>query len=54
VIAVASLVALKVVAEHSEHGRALVEFLSPGIAKRFKTRRAVNPPALMKETSASS
>ena len=40
VMAVPSLVALKVVAEHSEHGRPLVVFLSPGIAKRFKARSA--------------
>jgi predicted PurR-regulated permease PerM len=33
-IAVPSLVALKVAAEHSERGRPLVEFLSPGRAKR--------------------
>jgi len=35
VIAVPSLVALKVVAEHSQHGRRLVEFLSPNVSTRL-------------------
>jgi predicted PurR-regulated permease PerM len=39
ILAIPSLVALKVVAEHSEGGAPLVEFLSPGKAKRFKPRR---------------
>jgi predicted PurR-regulated permease PerM len=39
VLAIPSLVALKVVAEHSEQGASLVEFLSPSRAKRFKPRR---------------
>jgi len=39
ILAIPSLVALKVVAEHSEYGAPLVEFLSPGKAKRFKPRR---------------
>ena len=39
VLAIPSLVALKVAAEHSDQGTALVEFLSPGKAKRFKPRR---------------
>ena len=39
ILAIPSLAALKVVAEHSEHGAPIVEFLSPGKAKRFKPRR---------------
>jgi predicted PurR-regulated permease PerM len=35
VMAVPSLVALKVAAEHSAHGRPLAEFLSPSTVKRF-------------------
>jgi predicted PurR-regulated permease PerM len=38
VMAVPGLVALKVVAEHSQRGRPLLEFLSPNLAKRFKPR----------------
>jgi predicted PurR-regulated permease PerM len=38
VLAIPTLVALKVAAEHSERGSSLVEFLSPGKAKRFKPR----------------
>jgi len=38
VMAVPSLVALKVVAQHSERGLPLLEFLSPNLAKRFKPR----------------
>ncbi|HSY09004.1 MAG TPA: AI-2E family transporter [Steroidobacteraceae bacterium] len=40
VMAVPTLVALKVVAEHSEHGQPLLEFLSPNFARRFKPRLA--------------
>jgi len=40
VIAVPALVTLKVVAEHSEGGRPLLEFLSPNFAKRFRPRLA--------------
>jgi predicted PurR-regulated permease PerM len=40
VLAVPSLVALKVVAEHSVHGTPLLAFLSPSIAKRFHRLRA--------------
>ena len=40
VVAVPALVTLKVVAEHTEHGRALVEFLSPSRHKGFKARRS--------------
>jgi predicted PurR-regulated permease PerM len=40
VMAVPTLVALKVVAEHSEHGLPLLEFLSPNFMKRFKPRLA--------------
>jgi predicted PurR-regulated permease PerM len=36
VLAVPSLVALKVAAEHSEHGAPLVAFLSPGAGKRLR------------------
>lgn len=36
VLAIPSLVALKVAAEHSEHGAPLVAFLSPGTAKRLR------------------
>jgi predicted PurR-regulated permease PerM len=36
VMAIPSLVALKIAAEHSAHGAPLVEFLSPSSAKRFK------------------
>lgn len=39
VLAIPSLVALKVAAENSEGGMELVEFLSPNKAKRFKARR---------------
>jgi predicted PurR-regulated permease PerM len=39
VLAIPSLVALKVAAEHSHGGTELVEFLSPNKAKRFKPRR---------------
>jgi predicted PurR-regulated permease PerM len=38
VLAVPSLVALKVVAEHSNQGAPLLEFLSPNRTKRFKPR----------------
>lgn len=40
VLAIPSLVALKVAAEHSEHGASLVEFLSPRERKRGPRRRA--------------
>ena len=40
VMAVPGLVALKVVAEHSERGLPLLEFLSPNFAKRFTSRLA--------------
>jgi predicted PurR-regulated permease PerM len=39
VLAVPSLVALKVVAEHSKHGTPMVAFLSPSMAKRFHRLR---------------
>ena len=39
ILAVPSLVALKVAAEHNAHGKSLVEFLSPGTVKRFNPRR---------------
>jgi predicted PurR-regulated permease PerM len=41
VLAVPSLVALKVVAEHSKQGTPLVAFLSPSMAKRFHRLRAM-------------
>lgn len=40
VLAIPTLVALKVVAEHSRHGGPLIEFLSPSQAKHFKPRQA--------------
>jgi predicted PurR-regulated permease PerM len=39
VLAIPSLVALKVAAEHHAHGALLVEFLSPSKVKRFKPRK---------------
>jgi predicted PurR-regulated permease PerM len=39
VLAIPSLVALKVAAEHSERGKELVDFLSPNSGRRFKRRR---------------
>lgn len=39
VLAIPSLVALKVAAEHSKQGKPLVEFLSPDDAKRFRPRK---------------
>jgi predicted PurR-regulated permease PerM len=39
ILAVPTLVALKVVAEHSEQGAPLLEFLSPNRSKRFKPKR---------------
>lgn len=44
VLAIPSLVALKVAAEHHEHGALLVEFLSPSKAKRFKPRKVHSDP----------
>jgi predicted PurR-regulated permease PerM len=38
ILAVPTLVTLKVVAEHSDHGQPLVEFLSPSSTKRFRPR----------------
>jgi len=38
ILAVPTLVALKVVAEHSEQGAPLLEFLSPNRSKRFKPK----------------
>jgi predicted PurR-regulated permease PerM len=40
VLAVPSLVALKVVAEHSKHGTPMVAFLSPSMAKQFHRLRS--------------
>ena len=40
VLAIPSLVALKVAAEHSEHGAPLVAFLSPSAGKRLRPRGA--------------
>jgi predicted PurR-regulated permease PerM len=39
ILAIPSLVALKVAAEHHKDGRSLVEFLSPGTVKRFVPRK---------------
>jgi predicted PurR-regulated permease PerM len=38
VLAIPSVIALKVAAEHSEHGAPLVAFLSPGAGKRLRLR----------------
>jgi predicted PurR-regulated permease PerM len=47
VLAVPSLVALKVAAEHSEHGAPLVAFLSPGTGKRLRlSKRRTEEPAV--------
>ena len=55
VIAVPGLVTLKVVAEHSEHGLPLLEFLSPNFAKRFKPHRAkMDQAAGVNKTSSAS
>lgn len=40
VLAIPTLVAIKVAAEHSQHGAALVEFLSPGKSKPLRLRAA--------------
>jgi predicted PurR-regulated permease PerM len=40
VLAIPSLVALKLAAEHSEHGAPLVAFLSPSAGKRLRPRGA--------------
>jgi predicted PurR-regulated permease PerM len=40
VLAIPTLVALKVASEHSEHGATLVEFLSPSTGKRLRARGA--------------
>jgi predicted PurR-regulated permease PerM len=40
VLAIPTLVALKVAAEHHRHGAVVVEFLSPSKVQRFKPRRA--------------
>jgi predicted PurR-regulated permease PerM len=46
VLAIPTLVALKVVAEHSERGAPLLEFLSPNSSKRFKPKdRTPRKPA---------
>jgi predicted PurR-regulated permease PerM len=39
ILAIPTLVALKVAAEHHKHGKSLVEFLSPGTVKRFLSRK---------------
>ena len=43
VLAVPSLVALKVVAEHSKHGTPILAFLSPSMARRFHRLRGNSP-----------
>jgi predicted PurR-regulated permease PerM len=45
VLAVPSLVALKVVAEHSVHGTPLLAFLSPSMGKRFNRLRSADRSA---------
>jgi predicted PurR-regulated permease PerM len=50
VLAVPSLVALKVVAEHSKQGTPLLAFLSPSVAKRFiRLRATVDRSAQLKK-----
>jgi predicted PurR-regulated permease PerM len=44
ILAIPSLVALKVAAEHHRHGKSLVEFLGPGSIKRFATRKRSTKP----------
>jgi predicted PurR-regulated permease PerM len=43
VIAVPALVALKVVAQHSERGAPVIEFLSPSLPNLFKVREPISP-----------
>jgi predicted PurR-regulated permease PerM len=43
VMAVPALVALKVAAEHSQHGLPLLAFLSPNITRRFKPLKRPRP-----------
>jgi predicted PurR-regulated permease PerM len=43
VIAVPALVALKVVAQHSERGAPVIEFLSPSLPNLFKVREIISP-----------
>jgi hypothetical protein len=42
-MAVPALVALKVAAEHSQHGLPLLAFLSPNITRRFKPLKRPRP-----------
>jgi hypothetical protein len=42
-MAVPALVALKVAAEHSQHGLPLLAFLSPNFTKRFKPLKRPRP-----------
>lgn len=51
VLAIPSLVALKVVAEHSEHGAPLVEFLSPTAGERLRPRAAALKGASAKKAA---
>jgi predicted PurR-regulated permease PerM len=51
VLAIPSLVALKVVAEHSEHGAPLVEFLSPTAGERLRPRAAALKGASTKKAA---
>lgn len=45
ILAIPSLVALKVAAEYHPHGRPLVEFLSPSSAQRFTSRKRTSKSA---------
>jgi predicted PurR-regulated permease PerM len=44
ILAIPSLVALKVAAEHHRHGKSLVEFLGPGGVKRLASRKRGEKP----------
>jgi predicted PurR-regulated permease PerM len=45
ILAIPTLVALKVAAEHHRHGKSLVEFLSPGTVQRFLQRKGATKSA---------
>jgi predicted PurR-regulated permease PerM len=45
ILAIPTLVALKVAAEHHRHGKSLVEFLGPGTVQRFLRRKGATNSA---------